>query len=380
MRTVNLGEPSVGPRELEAVRQVLASGWLSGAGPACRALEAELAETVGAGSALATSNCGAALHLALVTLGVTPGDEVIVADYTFPATGHAVRWVVATPVFADVRPDTWCVDVQSVASMVSQRTVGVIAVDVFGQPADYDELRAVTESSGLWLVEDAACALGATYRGRPAGSVADLAAFSFHGRKGATAGEGGALVAPGLDGLDRARVLHTYGSEPAYGRAVSAVATPTFSEIGFNYRLSEIQAAMMRVQLDRLPELLGARSAAAAAYADLLGDLEQVTLPTALPDRTHPWQAYVLTLERWFDRDAVAIALRERGVGCTFGTFASHLLPVYSSREDCPISADLFRRHLAVPMHANLVEDDVAYVAETIRSVLSLDLVRADSS
>ena len=136
----------------------------------------------------------------------------------------------------------------------------------------------------------------------------------------------------------------------------------------------------MRVQLDRLPELLGARSAAAAAYADLLGDLEQVTLPTALPDRTHPWQAYVLTLERWFDRDAVAIALRERGVGCTFGTFASHLLPVYSSREDCPISADLFRRHLAVPMHANLVEDDVAYVAETIRSVLSLDLVRADSS
>jgi len=107
MRTVNLGEPSVGPRELEAVRQVLASGWLSGAGPACRALEAELAETVGAGSALATSNCGAALHLALVTLGVTPGDEVIVADYTFPATGHAVRWVGATPVFADVRPDTW---------------------------------------------------------------------------------------------------------------------------------------------------------------------------------------------------------------------------------------------------------------------------------
>jgi perosamine synthetase len=380
MRTVNLGEPSVGPGELDAVRQVLASGWLSGAGPACRALEAELAQIVGAGSALATANCGAALHLALATLEVTPGDEVIVADYTFPATGHAVRWVGATPIFADVRADTWCVDTESVASKVSSRTVGVIAVDVFGQPADYDELRAVADSSGLWLVEDAACALGATYRGRPAGSLADLSAFSFHGRKGATAGEGGALVAPAADGLDRARVLHSYGCEPAYGRGPSAVATPTFSEIGFNYRLSEMQAAVMRVQLNRLPELLSARSAAAAAYAELLGDLEEVTLPTVLPDRTHPWQSYVLTLDRWFDRDAVASALRERGVGCTFGTFASHLLPVYSSTEDCPISADLFRRHLAVPMHANLDEDDLGYVAETIRSVLSLELVRADSN
>ena len=370
----------MGPGELDAVRQVLASGWLSGAGPACRALEAELAQIVGAGSALATANCGAALHLALATLEVTPGDEVIVADYTFPATGHAVRWVGATPIFADVRADTWCVDPQSVASKVSSRTVGVIAVDVFGQPADYDELRAVADSSGLWLVEDAACALGATYRGRPAGSLADLSAFSFHGRKGATAGEGGALVAPTADGLDRARVLHSYGSEPAYGRGRSAVATPTFSEIGFNYRLSEMQAAVMRVQLNRLPELLSARSAAAAAYAELLADLEEVTLPTVLPDRTHPWQSYVLTLDRWFDRDAVALALRERGVGCTFGTFASHLLPVYSSREDCPISADLFRRHLAVPMHANLDEDDLGYVAETIRSVLSLELVRADSN
>ena len=221
MRTVNLGEPSVGPRELEAVRQVLASGWLSGAGPACRALEAELAETVGAGSALATSNCGAALHLALVTLGVTPGDEVIVADYTFPATGHAVRWVGATPVFADVRPDTWCVDVQSVASMVSQRTVGVIAVDVFGQPADYDELRAVTESSGLWLVEDAACALGATYRGRPAGSVADLAALASMGARAprpAKAARSSLLVSTGSTGP--AFSTPTEANRPTGGRSL----------------------------------------------------------------------------------------------------------------------------------------------------------------
>ena len=122
------------------------SGWLSGAGPTCRALESELASLVGAGSALATSNCGSALHLALLTLGLEPADEVIVADYTFPATGHAVRWVGANPVFADVRPDTWCIDVESAASLISPRTVGIIAVDVFGQPADYDELCALAEA------------------------------------------------------------------------------------------------------------------------------------------------------------------------------------------------------------------------------------------
>jgi dTDP-4-amino-4,6-dideoxygalactose transaminase len=377
MRTVNLGEPSVGPRELEAVEAVIASGWLSGAGPACRALEAELATLVGAGTALATSSCGSALHLALLSLGVRPGDEVIVADYTFPATGHAVRWVGGTPVFADVRPDTWCIDVDAAASLVTSRTVGIIAVDVFGQPADYDDLRALARAGGHWLLEDAACALGATYRGRPAGSLADLAAFSFHGRKGATAGEGGALVAPQADGLDRARVLHTYGSEPAYGRAVVAVEVPIFSEIGYNYRLSEIQAAMMRVQLERLPELLGARSAAAAGYAELLSGLEQVQLPTALPDRTHPWQSFVLTLDRALDRDAVAAGLRQRGVGCTFGTFASHLQPIYGSAQVCPVSAERSTRHLAIPMHANLVEDDVTYVADALRSVLGLDVVRA---
>jgi dTDP-4-amino-4,6-dideoxygalactose transaminase len=314
----------------------------------------------------------------LLTLGVAPGDEVIVADYTFPATGHAVRWVGATPVFADVRPDTWSIDVECAATLVTPRTVGIIAVDVFGQPADYDELHALAEATGLWLIEDAACALGATYRGRPAGSLADLAAFSFHGRKGATAGEGGALVAPGAEALDRARVLHTYGSEPAYGRSATASSTPTFSEIGYNYRLSEIQAAVMRVQLERLPELVRARSEAAAGYGDRLGDLDQVGLPSVLPDRTHPWQSYVLTLDPALDRDAVAMALRARGVGSTFGTFASHLQPIYSSAQDCPVSANLVTRHLAIPMHANLVEDDVAYVSEALRRVLSLDTVRAD--
>lgn len=376
-RTVALGAPTVGAEELAAVEAVFRSGWLSGAGPTCQAFEADFAAAVGVGHALATANCGAALHLGLQVLGAGPGDEVIVGDYTFPATGHAVVWTGATPVFADVRPDIWSADPAAVEALVSERTVGIIAVDVFGQPADYAELGAVAARHGLWLMQDAACSAGATYQGRPAGALADLATFSFHGRKGITAGEGGALVSDRADLVAAARKLHTYGIAPALTREGAAtLPVPSFDQAGYNYRLSDVQAGIMRVQLRRLPQLLAARAAAAARYAAALGDLEQVTLPVTLPDRTHPWQSYVLTVHPDLDRGAVAMGLRERGVGCNFGTYASHLQPVYGDTRRCPVSADLFARHLAIPMHANLTEDDTSYVADMVREVVGSTAVR----
>ncbi len=279
VRSVPLGQPTFGARELDAVAEVFASGWLSGAGPSCLAFEAEFAAAVGVAHALTTANCGSALHLALKVLGVGPGDEVIVGDYTFPATGHSVLWSGATPVFADIRPDIWSADPAAVEALVTPRTVGILAVDVFGQPADYDELRAIADRHSLWLVEDAACSAGASYRGRPAGSLADLATFSFHGRKGITAGEGGALVGDRADLLELARKLHTYGIAPAVTREGEAtLPVPSFDLAGWNYRLSDVQAAIMRVQLRRLPDLLAARSRAAAAYAAGLGDLEVNTV------------------------------------------------------------------------------------------------------
>ena len=369
--SIALGQPTVGEAELAAVAEVFASGWLSGAGPTSRRLEQRLAATMATGYALATANCGAALHLALLTLGVKPGDEVIVADYTFPATGHAVLWAGATPVFADVRPDIWTVDPQAVAAAVTPRTVGVIAVDAFGQPADYDDLRALADRHGLFLVEDAACAAGATYRGRPAGSLADVATFSFHGRKGITAGEGGALLTDREDVATLARKLHSYGVEGALTRAeLSSLPIPVFDELGYNYRLSDISAAIMLAQLDRLPDLVAARRAVASRYGELLADLDLVTLPVEAEGRTHPWQSYVVTLDPSLDRGVVALALRERGIGCTFGTYASHLQPLYGETAPCPVSADLFARHLAIPMHANLTERQVETVAETLTKVV----------
>lgn len=376
-RNVALGQPTVGEEELAAVAAVFSSGWLSGAGPACLAFEKDFAGVAGVDNVLATSNCGTALHLALLTLGAGPGDEVIVGDYTFPATGHSVMWTGAKPVFADIRPDIWSVDPAAVEAAITPRTVGILAVDVFGQPADYDELRAIADKHGLWLIEDAACSSGATYKGRPAGSLADAAAFSFHGRKGITAGEGGALVSSRKDLVDHARKLHTYGIAPAIVRDASAeLPVPTFDELGYNYRMSDVAAAIMRVQVERLPQLLKARATAAGWYQELLGGVEELILPVELDDRTHPWQSYVITLAPELDRGAVALALRERGVGCNFGTYASHVQPLYGQTEPCPVSADLFQRHIAIPMHANLDQDDVEYVAQVVQDVIALPTSR----
>ena len=268
---VALGQPTVGEAEVAAVARVLASGWLSGAGPTCEAFEQRFGRVAGTAHTVATSSCGAALHLALLALGVGPGDEVVVADYTFPATGHAVLWTGATPVFADVRPDTWSVDPAAVEAAVTARTAGILAVDPFGQPADYDELRAVADRHGLFLVEDAACAAGASYRGRPAGSLADIACFSFHGRKGITAGEGGALTTDDAGWADTARRLHTYGAAPAAApRGPPRPADPVVRGAGFNYRLSDVQAGILLAQLDRLPTLVARRREVAQAYGELL--------------------------------------------------------------------------------------------------------------
>jgi dTDP-4-amino-4,6-dideoxygalactose transaminase len=370
--TIALGQPTVGEEELAAVAEVFRSGWLAGAGPACRRFEERFATTAGTAHALSTSNCGSALFLGLKVLGVQPGDEVIVGDYTFPATGHAVLQAGATPVFADIRPDIWSADPAAVEAAITPRTVGILAVDVFGQPGDFDEYRAIADKHGLWLFEDAACSAGATYKNRPAGSLADIAAFSFHGRKGITAGEGGALVSDREDLIAHARKLHTYGIEPAISReGAGGLPVPSFHELGYNFRLSDIQAAIMGVQLDRLPDLLSARRSVAKRYNAAFAELAGVTVPVELQDRKHPWQSYVLTVAPELSRDDLALRLRAQGVQCNFGTYASHLQPIYGKTETLPVSADLFARHLAIPMHANLAETEVDRVVETVQAAVN---------
>jgi dTDP-4-amino-4,6-dideoxygalactose transaminase len=371
VESIPLVHASLGEQELAAVAEVFASGWPAGQGPRGKALEAALSKRYGVGDAVAVSNCGAALHLALLALGVEPGDEVIVADYTFPAPAHAVRYLGAVPVFADVRTDTGTIDPRSVADLITPRTVGVIAVDTVGIPADYTELQAIADRHGLLVVEDAACAVGATYQGREAGALAEVGCLSFHGRKGATSGEGGALLAvdPEIGAAARLRSSFGIGSIFDMGKVVG-LPIPEFTEIGYNYKLSDIAAAIVQVQLSRVDELLVRRSAIAAQYTELLADEELLTVPYVPEDRTHAWQSYLVTLHPSVDRAAVAAELRAQGIGCGHGTWATHVQPVFRSKQRCPVSADLFRRNLAIPMHAELGMAQAERVVDALRSAV----------
>lgn len=371
MDTIPLVHASLGEPELAAVAEVFASGWPAGQGPKGKALETELVARYGVGGAVAVSNCGAALHLALSALGVKPGDEVIVADYTFPAPAHAVLYVGAVPIFADVRADTGTIDPQAVADLIGPRTVGVIVVDTVGLPADYAELTAIAERNNLFLIEDAACAVGATYQGQKAGALAPVACLSFHGRKGATSGEGGALLTADPALAAGARRTASFGIESIFDQAqVVGLPIPVFTEAGYNYKLSDIAAAIVQVQLGRADELLERRRAVAARYAELLADEDLVTLPNVPADRTHAWQSYLLKLDPSVDRARVAAELRAQSIGCGHGTWACHLQPVYDTKQQCPVSADLFARQLAIPMHAELSMEQVERVVAALRTAL----------
>jgi perosamine synthetase len=369
---VMLSRPSFGEAEIEAVREVLASGWVAGQGPRGTELEHRFADKCRVRGAVAVSNCTAALHLALIALGCGPGDEVLVADYTYPATGHSVLFTGATPVFVDVRHDTWTIDADVAAQLIGPRTVGIVAVDVFGQCADYDALRSLCDAKGLWLLEDAAAGSGAAFRNEPAGSFGDISCFSLHARKGITSGEGGVLVSDDLDKVAHARKLSCFGVESAFARQASDdLPVQVFDELGYNYKLSDILAAIALVQLDREPELLAARRRVADRYREGFDGCEGFTRPVEATDRTHAWQTFALTLAPERSRAEAARTLRRDGVQVAVGTFASHLQPVYGERPPCPTSAELFARHLAIPMHPGLSDDEIDFVVERVRAVLA---------
>jgi perosamine synthetase len=359
--------------ELAAVAEVFDSGWLAGQGPRCRALEEDFKRLTGRQHAIAVNNCTAGLHLALAALGLGPGDEVIVADYSFPATGHAVLYCGATPVFVDVRADTATIEPGLVQPAIGPRTRAIVAVDVLGMPADWGPLEEVARRNGLFLVEDAACSAGGTYAGRPCGSFGDVAVFSLHARKGITCGEGGVVLTDDPALAARVRRDACFGMESAFERqSEHALAVPTFPRIGYNYKLSDILAAVASVQLGKVERFLRRRRAIAARYAELLADVRGIGLPSVPADRQPTWQTYAVTVQPGLSRGELAVALRAHGIGCNIGTYALHRQQVYAhGGAGCPVSGQFFERHLALPMHADLTDADQLRVAETLAKAVS---------
>jgi perosamine synthetase len=374
---IPIARPKTGEEEIEAVGQVLRSGWLT-QGPWVKRFETEFAARHGIPHALATTSCTTALHLALRTLDVGPGDEVIVPAFTWIATANVVVHCGATPVFADVLPDTYNIDPKSVAAKLSSRTRAVIPVHLFGLCADMDSLGRVLPTN-VAVIEDAACAAGADMLGRPAGAMGDMGAFSFHPRKSVTCGEGGMLTLRDPKLAARAEMLRNHGAVVAEEKrhvAPKPYELPDFDETGYNYRMTDLQAAVGATQLRKLDRFIDERMALADAYDAALSTLQWITPPSRPPGWRHSLQAYVtrVGVDAPVSRDEILEGLHKAGIGARPGTHSVVGLSVYRKRFgtdplNFPVATALQADTMALPLHNHMIVEDVDRVIEVIRTI-----------
>jgi dTDP-4-amino-4,6-dideoxygalactose transaminase len=368
--------PLLGEEEARAAAEAVLSGWVA-QGPRVAEFERRFAAAVGARHGVAVSSCTTGLHLALVLLGIGPGDEVVVPSFSFIATANAVRYVGATPVFADVELATGNVTVETVNAVRTPRTRAVIAVHQGGVPFDVRALRSAAQGWGVALVEDAACAAGSTAYGQPAGAGAAIAAWSFHPRKLLTTGEGGMLTTDSDEWAARGRRLREHGMNvSAADRHASAQPVlEAYLETGFNFRMTDIQAAVGLVQLGRLDGIVAQRRDLAARYHKLLAGVPG-TVPVRDPSYGETnFQAYwvLLTEEFGAGRDEALGALAAAGVSARRGIMAAHLEPAYADTDPpaLPVTERLTRNSLILPLHHNLTADDQDRIVDVLGSLAS---------
>ncbi len=348
---IRLARPDVGDAELAAVREVVESGMLT-MGPKVGELEEALARACGTAHAAVVSSGTAALHLAMMALGIGAGDEVVVPAYTFPASANAVELSGARAVLVDVDPDTFNVEPARVVEALTERTRAVLVVHLFGRPADWEALQTAVPQDVL-LLEDAAGALGARYRGAPCGSLGVLGCLSFHPRKIVTTGEGGAVTTDEAEIDDAIRRLRHHGIATSGPFDIPAP--------GLNYRLPDLLCAIGIPQVRRLEQLLAARERVAGWYAERLEHL--VETPSAAEGDRHGWQAYVVQLDR---RDEALQALRAEGIEVQIGTYALHRLGAYRDQGSFPGADRAFERALALPLSTVSTEQECDRVAAAL--------------
>lgn len=368
-RRIPLARPYLDEREEELVLEVLRSGRLS-LGPTIDRFEEQIAERVGAPFAAAVSSGTAGLHLLAVTAGIRPGDEVITSPLTFAASANCFIYEGATPVFAEVDPRTWNLDPAALEAAITERTKAVVAVDMFGYPCEIEPLTALCERHGLTLIEDSAEALGAEYKGAPVGSHGPPCVFGFYPNKQLATGEGGVVTTHSEEQWRLLRSLRNQGRSYDDGGWFNHV------RLGFNYRWTDLQAAVGIGQLEKLDRMLELRSAAAARYAELLSEVPGVTLaPADDADHRRSWFVYVVALAPEIDRARVMVELRGRGVDVAEYVPCVHLLTYmrerYGFREGlCPIAEEIASRTLALPFFPTIEAGDQEYVVEALSAAL----------
>ena len=369
--------PLIGDEEVREVMQTLRSGWLT-TGPRTRQFEADFTGYVQAPGGLALNSCTAGLHLALRVLDIGPGDEVITTPLTFAASVNVIEHVGATPVLADVEPDTLNIDPQQVEQAITPRTKAVIAVHYAGHPVELDALRDLCDQHGLALIEDAAHAVGTQWRGQPIGSGNNLTAFSFYATKNLTTGEGGMLTGdPAL--LERARILSLHGmSREAWSRyAAGGKWAYDIVEPGYKYNMTDIQAALGLQQLDRFPIMQERRKEIVTAYQQAFDGDTAFQIPSERPGITHAWHLYVLRLnedELGVSRDQFIEELTARNIGSSVHFIPIHLHSYYRKRygdqeQRLPVATQAFRQMVSLPLSPALSDQDVRDVVDAVDDI-----------
>jgi perosamine synthetase len=360
-----LSKPFFDHEELDEIKKVFESGWVAGQGPKNKELSLAICDYIGTKFAVPVNNCTAGLHLALLALGIRAGDEVIVSDFTYPATGHSVMYCGAVPRFVDVRESTFNINPDLIEDKINRKTKAIIVVHALGQTAEMVKVKEIATKNKLFLIEDCACSLGSSYKGVQSGKYGDIGVFSFHARKNVTSGEGGILVTDNQVFAEKMKLLSCFGMESAFARQ-NEFTIPSFKELGYNYKLSDINAAIALVQLKKYKKILEKRYELVKHYNERLITIDDIRLPSIAEGATHVYQTYAVVLNPRVNRNNLILKLREKNIQTQIGTYSSFIQPVYKSQDVCPNSLNLYNSTIALPLHLDISENDIDYIFDTL--------------
>ena len=365
-KKIKLIEPVIGEEEIENVSKVLRSGWLT-EGQQTKEFEDKVKKYIDTKYAVATTSCTTAFELALRALDIGPGDEVIVPDFTHPATGNIVRWIGAKPVLVDVNLFSYNIDPDEVEKAINEKTRCIIPVSWGGNPLDMQPLNELKEKHNLFIVEDAACSLGAEYNGKKTGTIADITCFSFHPRKMITTGEGGMAVTDNPVYAEKLRTLKKFGMTLTNGEV-------KFTQFGTNYKLSDILGAIGVEQMKKINTIINRRIELANYYNKLLAEVDSIRAPEKRENTKHVYQTYASYIEEEGTRDKLIEYLRKKNIETQIGTYALHLQPIYEKVKKTgklERSEKLYRNLLALPMcHLMTKKDQERIVCEIEKFLL----------